>query len=74
MIRLIVGIVGLIATWSYRPPSGMGDAFMMLGRGQSFFLKEPVFLALMALFALLAIFGLIDLVNAKKGGSDGAAE
>ncbi len=62
---LAVGVVGLIAGWSLRPPSGFGDAVMMMGQGRDFFLKEPVFLGVMAVSGLLAVFGLADLLKSR---------
>lgn len=66
MLRVAIGIIGMIVTWAYRPPSGLGDAIMMMGEGQSFYLKEPVFLGLMAAFGLIALFGLIAMIRKAK--------
>lgn len=65
MIRLIIGIIGMILTYSFRPPQGLGDAIGMLAQGRNFYLREPVFLALMAFFGLLALFGFISMVRGK---------
>lgn len=65
MIRLIVGVFGMALTYHFRPPSGLVDAFGMLLNGRNFYLKEPVFLMLMAAFGLLALFGLIAVI--RKG-------
>lgn len=65
MIRLIIGVIGMILTYSYRPPQGLGDAVGMLIQGRNFYLNEPAFLALMALFCLLVLFGFISMVRGK---------
>ena len=65
MIRLIIGVIGMILTYSYRPPQGIGDAVGMLVQGRKFYLREPAFLGLMALFGLLALFGFISMVRGK---------
>jgi uncharacterized membrane protein len=65
LVKLIVGILGLVIVYSYRPPSGLGDALMMMGEGRNFYLKEPVYFFLMAVFAIVAILGVVDLVRAN---------
>lgn len=60
---LALGVIGLIVGWSLRPPSGFGDAMMMMGQGRDFFLKEPIFLGVMAVSGLIAVFGLADMLK-----------
>jgi hypothetical protein len=59
LIFLIGGIAALIGVYSLRPPSGFGDAMMMMGQGRSFFLKEPIYLGLMAISGIMSLFGLV---------------
>jgi hypothetical protein len=66
MWRLIIGVIGLALVYSVRPPSGMGEAFMMLGQGRNWYLKEPIYLTLMVAFGLLALFGLISLITKRN--------
>jgi uncharacterized membrane protein len=64
IVLLAVGIVGLIFVYSQRPPSDFGEALMMLGQGRDFYLKEPVYLTLMALFGVISVIGVINIVKA----------
>ena len=66
IILLVVGIIGLIVVYSLRPPSGFGDALMMMGQGRNFYLKEPVYLMLMALSGVISLFGVINIVKASS--------
>ena len=66
IILLAVGIIALISVYSVRPPSGFGDAIMMMGQGKSFFLKEPVYLVLMAISGFILLFGVIHIVKASR--------
>ena len=66
LIRLVVGIMGLIFVYSKRPPSGFGDALMMMGQGRDSYIKEPVYLILMALFGFITLFGVMDIVKAEN--------
>ena len=63
---LIVGIAALIFVYSFRPPSGLGDAFMMMGQGRDAFLKEPAYLGLMAISSIVSLFGVIFIVKGMK--------
>lgn len=63
IILLVIGGIGLIFVYSLRPPSGFGDALMMMGQGKEFFLKEPVYLTLMALSGIISLFGVIYIVK-----------
>jgi hypothetical protein len=66
VFRLVIGIIGMVITYSYRPPSGLGDALGMMIQGRNFYLKEPAYLGLMAMFSLLAIFGLLAVIKGKR--------
>jgi uncharacterized membrane protein len=70
VILLIVGVVALIAVYSVRPPSGFGDAFMMMAQGRNFYLKEPVYLGLMAISGIISALGLIFIVKGMGKGKD----
>ena len=64
-VLLIIGVVGLIVVYSYRPPSGIGQAFMRLAQGQNFHFKEPVYEILLALFGIVSIFGIVKVAKSK---------
>ena len=70
VILLIVGVVALIAVYSVRPPSGFGDAMMMMGQGKEFYLKEPVYLGLMAISGIISVLGLVFIVKGMNKGKD----
>ncbi|MCL6106184.1 MAG: hypothetical protein M1309_02385 [Actinobacteria bacterium] len=61
VILLVIGAIGLIAVYSVRPPSGLGDELMMVEQGRNFYLKEPVYLSLMALSGVILFFGVISI-------------
>jgi hypothetical protein len=42
-IQTVVGILGLAVVYSVRPPSGFGEALMMLGQGKHQYIKEPLY-------------------------------
>lgn len=65
VILLIAGVVGLVTVYSMRPPSGLGDAFMMMGQGRQTYLKEPVYFGLMAISGIIAILGIVSIVKDK---------
>lgn len=56
--QCILGVVGLILAYSFRPPSGFGEAIMMMGSGRDFYLKEPVYYLLMIGSAILLYLGI----------------
>lgn len=62
-ILIAVGIVGLIIVYSFRPPSDLGDAFMMMGQGRDFFIKEPWYQMLIGLSVVSVGFGVLKLVK-----------
>jgi len=64
IILSVIGVIGLAVVYSYRPPTGITEAFMMMGQGKDWFLKEPIYITLMAIFGLLTFFGL--LMSAKQ--------
>jgi len=70
VILLIVGVVALIAVYSVRPPSGLGDALMLMGQGRDFFLKGPVYLGLMAISGIISVFGLVFIVKDMNKGKN----
>ena len=41
IVMLVVGIIGLVGVYSMRPPSGFGEALMMMGQGRQFFIRAP---------------------------------
>ena len=65
-VMLIIGLVGLIAVYSYRPPSGIGQAFIMLAQGQNFHFKSPAYEILLAIFGIISIFGIVKVVKNKN--------
>jgi len=65
-VLLIVGVVGLIVVYTYRPPSGIGQAFLRIAQGQNFFFKEPLYEILLALFGIVSILGIVNVVKSKK--------
>jgi len=66
VILLVVGVIGLVAVYSMRPPSSFGDAIMILGQGRKFFIKEPLYQIFMSIFGLLSVFGIIKIVRAMN--------
>jgi hypothetical protein len=67
MIKLLIGVVGLVLTYSNRPPSGFGDAFMMWASGRESYLNEPTYFLLMACFGVMAFLGAVEVVKGKAG-------
>jgi len=63
---LILGVVALMVVYYFRPPSGFGDALMMLGRGRDVCLNEPVYLIFMLLSAGISVLGLSLIIKAKN--------
>ncbi len=68
IIITIIGAIGLIVGYSFRPPSNFGDAIVMMGLGREFFLREPIYIGLMVISGLIAVFGLVSAIKgtAKK--------
>ena len=64
-ILLVIGVVGLITIYSYRPPSGVGQTVRMYAQGQTFFFKEPVYEILLAGFGIISVFGIVKIVKGK---------
>jgi hypothetical protein len=60
---IAAGIVALIVVYSFRPPSDVGDAFMMMGQGREFFIEEPLYQLLMGGAIAAVAFGVISLVR-----------
>lgn len=60
-ILLVVGTIILVAVYSMRPPSGLGDAFMMMGQGRQHFIKEPLYQIFLAIGGIVSVFGVIQI-------------
>ena len=65
-LLLIIGVIAIFVVYSFRPPSGFGDAMMMIGSGRNYCLKEPVYLGLMAIAVISSVFGLILVIKSNK--------
>lgn len=59
---LVIGVIGLVAVYSMRPPSGFGEALMMLGQGRRNYIREPLYEIFMALAGLASLAGIIQIV------------
>ena len=70
MFRLIIGVIGLFATYAYRPPTGFWDAVTMETQGRAHFLKPPVYYSALAVFALIALFGFVAMIRPKSRDDD----
>lgn len=66
VILLIVGILGLVVVYSMRPPSGFGEALMMLGEGRQYYIKEPWYQLLLIVSFVISGFGAYRIFKAKK--------
>ncbi len=66
IVMLIVGIIGLVGVYSIRPPSGFGEALMMMGQGRQFFIREPLYQILMAVSAIVSVLGVLKIIKAQK--------
>ncbi|MEX2402235.1 MAG: hypothetical protein WD423_15800, partial [Rhodothermales bacterium] len=62
----VIGVIGLAVVYSFRPPSGLGDALTMMGQGRDFYFEEPVYFALMVLSGIVSLFGVVSIVTAMK--------
>jgi hypothetical protein len=62
IVLLLAGVVVLIAVHSMRPPSGFGEALMMMGQGRQSFIPEPLYQILMGGGGILALWGLVKIV------------
>lgn len=63
MVMLVIGIIGLVAVYSMRPPSGFGEAIMMMGQGRQSFIREPLYQILLAVSAIVAVFGFLKIMK-----------
>lgn len=70
IIMLIIGVIGLVGVYSLRPPSGFGEALMMMGQGRQFFIKEPLYQILLVVFVIISVFGLLKIVKGQKKSKD----
>jgi hypothetical protein len=66
VILLLVGVLGMVVVYSMRPPSGFGEAFMMLSRGKQNFIADPYYGILMVLCVLSGVWGVVKLIKASK--------
>jgi hypothetical protein len=62
-VMIALGVIGLVLVYSFRPPSGIGDAFSRLAAGQEYFLKEPVYYLGLIGFGLLLVFGVVKAIR-----------
>lgn len=62
-VMLVIGIIGLVAVYSMRPPSGFGEAIMMMGQGRQSFIREPLYQILLAASAIVAVFGFLRIIK-----------
>ncbi|MEC4685512.1 MAG: hypothetical protein VST71_07255 [Nitrospirota bacterium] len=66
IILLTVGVIGLVTVYSMRPPSGFGEALMMMGQGRQSFIKEPLYQILMGASGLIFLLGIMQIVLGFK--------
>jgi hypothetical protein len=62
-VMLVIGIIGLVGVYSMRPPSGFGEAIMMMGQGRQSFIMEPLYQILLAASAIVAVFGFLKIMK-----------
>ena len=62
IVLLAIGVIVLVAVYSMRPPSGFGEALMMMGQGRKSYIREPLYQILMAIGGLLSLGGIIQIV------------
>lgn len=58
-ILVAAGVLTIAVVYSFRPPSGMMDAFNMMARGRETFIQEPAYEIFMAVGAIVAAFGAV---------------
>lgn len=66
IVLLLVGAVGAIVVYSFRPPAGFGEALMMLGQGRDFVIADPYYGIFMLFFVLLGVWGFVKLIRAGQ--------
>jgi hypothetical protein len=71
VVLIVVGVVGLAAVYGMRPPSGFGEAIMMMGQGRENSVGEPYYQILLALFGLVTLFGVFLAASGWKAKSSG---
>jgi hypothetical protein len=59
---LVIGAIGLVAIYSMRPPSGFGEALMMLGQGRRHYINEPFYQIFMTIAGVVTVAGIIQIV------------
>ena len=62
-VSSIVGVVGLIVVYTYRPPSGIGQAVLRFAQGNNFYFRTPVYEILLAFFVITLIYGIVKIVK-----------
>lgn len=68
VVLLIVGVIGLVAVYSMRPPSGLSEALMMMAEGRQNFIKEPFYQIFMAISGSISLFGMLQIIAGVSGG------
>lgn len=66
IVMIAVGIIGLVGVHYMRPPSGFGDAMMMMGQGRQGFIREPFYQIYLAGFGITSFFGVLKIVKGQK--------
>ena len=69
IVMLVIGVIGLVGVYSVRPPSGFGDAIMMMGQGRGC-IRDPFYQIFMAVFGLISFFGVLKIVKDQKEGKE----
>ena len=57
IVSAVVGVIALAVVYSMRPPSGFGDAVMMMAQGKNYFIKEPLYQILFGISAIVSGYG-----------------
>jgi len=55
---VVVAVIAIACIYGMRPPSGFGDAIMMMGQGKSTYIKEPLYQILLSISGLGLFYGL----------------
>ena len=66
IVLLLTGVVGALVVYAFRPPSGFGEALMMLGQGREFVISDPYYGIFMLLFVLTGVWGFVKLIRAGQ--------
>jgi len=57
VVLAVVGVIALAIVYSMRPPSGFGDAVLMMTQGRNSYIKEPLYQILFGISALVSGYG-----------------